>query len=546
MLPILAQAELPYSATPRTYRVGDDLAWAAPVLPDPEAWTADRPREPGNWWMRTTLTLERAARLADDVALRVYAPGALEIFWDGSRVGGDGVIGRDADAERPGRHGVWASLDPSIVTAGAHVVAVRVSSHRKGRVQGPLGILLLNRAATQQVEGQRTAFFLFCAGLLIFAGAVFGLLYRPTGARVDTLLFATLTVVVGGLLLLEYAKFVHAYPYTWHFSRLVAISSLTVVVGVLLPVFVAAHLRIGRLTALAAVLAAAYLGIMFVQADPDVHCLSILRAAIGVAVVLALVGAVLRRPGAPWILVACTANLVPVFFTGFRYADHWFFVGFLGMVAVLLFRMGRTLRRQAGERDAALLRVERLRYELLRKTIQPHFLMNSLAVAISYIEEAPARGIGLLRDLAGELELFLRMSDREFVPLAEELELCRMHAGTMEHLLDRRLELTIDTDGTSFEIPPGVLLTLVENAITHGRLADDGRISIRVRHLDGVAGVEVENRATRPVESPVQEKAGLCFVRAQLERDPTADWEIEHDYRDGFWTTRLRRREARG
>ena len=537
-------ATLSYTATPRIYRTGDDPGWAAPGLPDLEAWSGSRPREPGNWWMRTTLTLARDARRGDDLALRVYAPGAVEIYWDGSLVGGDGVIGHDPDSEIPGRHGVWAAVEPAAAAAGEHAVAVRVSSHRLSRVRGPLGILLLNRAATERREGRRTAFFLLCAGILLFAGVVFGLLYRPTGRRIDTALFATLSLLVGTLLLLEYAKFVYPYPYTWHTSRLIAISLVTGLVGVLLPVFVAAHLRIGRLVILATALSLVYIALVVIQPDPDHHSLSILRTSIGGASLLALAGAMLRRPGAPWILAAAAAGLVPIFFTGPRYADHWFFVGFLVMVAVLLLRMGRTLRRQAREAAAAVLQAERLRYELLRKTIQPHFLMNSLAVAISHIEAEPARGIDLLRDLAGELEAFFGIGERDIVPLAEELELCRKHARTMEHLLDHPIELLVDAGGAGVDIPPGVLLTLVENAITHGDLTEDPRILIRIRETAASLIIEVENRAARGRDLSVTEGAGLRFVRAQLARGPGPAWTVDSGPDDGRWRVRMARHET--
>ncbi|HXV75915.1 MAG TPA: histidine kinase [Candidatus Polarisedimenticolaceae bacterium] len=535
----MRDADLVVARTPYLHRAGDDPGWAAAEPADPTAWTTTRPRERGPWWFRTTLMLEREARVEDDLALRVLAPGAIEVFWDGERVGGSGRIGHDAVSERPGRHGLWVPLAPARVTAGEHVVAVRVSSWRLSFVHGPREVLLLDRGATERVETLRTGAFLFCAGLLVLAGVVFELLRRPTGARRDTELFATLTLLVALLLLLEYAKTLYPYPYTWHFPRLVAISTLTMCVGILLPVFASAHLTIWRPWFVAATMCALFVGLVVAFPDPDVHSLNMLRASIAGTALLALVGVVRGSDGATWILLAAAANVPPIVVSGMRYADHWFFVGFLAMVGVLLLRMAGTLRRRAGERDLALLRAERLRNELLRKTIQPHFLMNSLAVAIAQIEEEPARGVALLHDLASELEAFLAIGDRDLVPVREEIELCRKHVRTMAHLLDRPLLLEVEGRLGSLELPPGVLLTLVENAITHGNHGGDARITLRI--ADEADGLTIDVANASPPSAATAEGAGLRYVRSQLEHRPGEDWAIRCGHESGRWHTRLHR-----
>ncbi|MCP4006809.1 MAG: hypothetical protein GY725_21730 [bacterium] len=536
--PAVQAAPPDYELTPRLYRSGDDPAWATATSLDD--WSTVRPRDSPNWWFRTSMAVQRDAEPLEDVALRVFAPGAFEVYWDGELIGRNGVIGTDRRSEVPGRHGSWLVVDPDRVAAGEHRVAVRVSSHHIGRVRGPVGVQLLDRAHTERWEGRRTALFLLCAGVLLLAGIVFASLYRATGARVDTLLFAILALAVALLLVLEYSKFLWAYPYPWHFPRLIAISSLTIAVGALLPVFVTAHLGFGRLRLLATVLVVLYATMTVLFTDPDVHSLNILRTAIGVAFVAGCIGIWKKRSDAAWMLAGVTVTLIPAFLMGFRYADHGFFVGFLAMVAVLLTLMARTLRRQAEQRTAALLTAERLRYELLRKTIQPHFLMNSLAVSISRIEEQPELGIEVLRSLAEELQAFLHIGERNRTTVREELELCRKHARTMAHLLDRPLELCVDGDVADDPLPPGVLLTLVENAITHGDPVEDPRIRVVVSRNAAGLVIEVRNRAQQS-SAPSREGAGLRYVRAQL-RHADGNWDFADGCEAGEWWARINRR----
>ncbi len=533
-----------YRSSGLLFRQGDDLAWA-----DPSHWVganavATRPQEPGNWWLSATITLDRDLRSDDDPALRVRVPGAIEVFWDGQRIGADGEIGSDRESERPGRHGVWMALDPRLTSSGAHVVVVRVSSHRLLRMHGPINLQVVNRAVYERSLLRRTSFFLFCAGLLLCSAVVIELLHRSIGARADTRWFATLTALVGVLLVLEYARFVYPYPYHWHFLRLIAISALTLAVGVLLPVFVALHLRTAssRFVAVGALaMLLVFVALIPLFPDPDAHSLYILRLSVGVTVLLALLGALRARKGAGWILTAAAANLPPIALTGQRYADHWFFVGFLAMVGVLFMRVIARLRKRARESELALLRTERLRNELLRKTIQPHFLMNSLAVAISQIEDAPARGVALLRDLASELELFLAIGDRESVELREELELCTRHVATMSHLLDRTLSLDLHVSAAAAgsELPPGVLLTLIENAITHGDYSAASHITVRASYEDSGLVIEVANPSA-PRET-VSDGTGLRFVRSQLERQPYGQWAVSYRFVVDHWLVRLQR-----
>lgn len=528
----------PYELSPRLYRAGDDPSWAG--VTGSEGWSRERPRDSPSWWFFTTLHADRDASKIEDLALRVFAPGAMEVYWDGALVGRNGVVGSDRLSERPGRHGVWMPIDAGRVTAGEHRIAVRVSSHHIRRVFGPIGVQLANRGDTETKEARRAAGFLFCAGVLVLAGVVFISLYRTTGARIDTLLFATLTLAVAVLLTLEYSKFLWAYPYPWHMPRLVAISCLTIAVGTLLPLFVAAHLGLGRLRMTGVALVLAYFASTLVFTDPDLHSLLILRAAVGVAFAAAAFGVWRRQRDAGWILAGLAVNLVPAFATGLRYADHWFFVGFLAMVGVLLALMARTLRRQADQHTAALLTAEQLRYELLRKTIQPHFLMNSLAASISQIEEQPESGVELLRNLAEELQVFLRIGEKNRTTVREELDLCRKHVRTMAQLTDRPLELHVEGDNPSDALPPGVLLTLVENAITHGDLAADPRIQVVVSREAGDLTIEVRNRVA-DTDEVTRPGAGLSYVRAQL-KQAEGRWEFADQRHAGEWTARIVRR----
>lgn len=121
--------------------------------------------------------------------------------------------------------------------------------------------------------------------------------------------------------------------------------------------------------------------------------------------------------------------------------------------------------RELAEQDAAL----RLSARLATAQIQPHFLFNTLASLQHWVETGDARAAPLLRDFTAYLRATLPMFERETQPLADEIEMVRRYLAIMQARLGARLGFAVDVPADlQTELPPGLLLTLVENAIAHG------------------------------------------------------------------------------
>jgi Histidine kinase len=128
--------------------------------------------------------------------------------------------------------------------------------------------------------------------------------------------------------------------------------------------------------------------------------------------------------------------------------------------------------------------------------IHPHFLFNTLASLTHWVQTADPRAAPLLKDLNAYLRATLPMFERESQPLVQEWALVRNYLGIMQARLGERLqwEITHDPALDSVLVPPGSMLTLAENAITHGvepalrgaavrlisQLQSDGRVLLRV------------------------------------------------------------------
>lgn len=121
--------------------------------------------------------------------------------------------------------------------------------------------------------------------------------------------------------------------------------------------------------------------------------------------------------------------------------------------------------RELADQAAAL----RLSTRLAAAQIQPHFLFNTLASLQHWVDTGDARAAPLLRDFTAYLRATLPMFERELQPLADEIAMVQRYLAIMQARLGARLAFHLDLPaGLNPELPPGIVLTLVENAIAHG------------------------------------------------------------------------------
>ncbi|MFN7693143.1 MAG: sensor histidine kinase [Burkholderiales bacterium] len=122
------------------------------------------------------------------------------------------------------------------------------------------------------------------------------------------------------------------------------------------------------------------------------------------------------------------------------------------------------------ERDAAARSAAEADFRLLQAQIHPHFVFNTLATLQHWVNKKDDRAGPLLRELTGFLRGSTEMLGRSSVPLGEELQAVRHYLTILQTRLGSRLQWHIEADPalSTRELPPGLLLTLVENAIEHG------------------------------------------------------------------------------
>jgi sensor histidine kinase YesM len=160
----------------------------------------------------------------------------------------------------------------------------------------------------------------------------------------------------------------------------------------------------------------------------------------------------------------------------------------------------------------------RLQRRLATAQIHPHFVFNTLASLTHWVETQDARAAPLLREFNAYLRATLPMFERESQPLREELELVRHYLAIMQARLGERLQWQVDCNAEpALQLPPGSLLTLVENAITHGIEPSlrGGKVIVRCMRESGRLLIEVEDSG-EGLQQPVTEGLGLSNTRERL------------------------------
>ena len=145
------------------------------------------------------------------------------------------------------------------------------------------------------------------------------------------------------------------------------------------------------------------------------------------------------------------------------------------MVSIVQFRRGQLLRRnQQLERQAQQERMGRqvadARLKLLQAQVEPHFLFNTLASVQQLAEGKAPDAAELTAQLITFLRGGLKSLREETTTLGREFKVMQAYLAIMQTRMHDRLTFTLDLPDVlrDMEVPPAMLISLVENAIKHG------------------------------------------------------------------------------
>jgi hypothetical protein len=524
---------------------GDSPAWARPDFDDgawPSVALEEVPGGPGILWLRARIDLPAAAKRPVGVFFSALA--SHEIWWDGEILGRGGVVGSTPAAEVPGPVQALYAVPDRLASPGPHAIAIRSSAeHRHFRpTVGYWAVAIgsypaLERAARGAVTGA-----LMSLSAIVLAALFAFLSWLLDRRERSFLLLAVLSAVSAGLLLAEAYRPLFGYSYDRHLIRLAFITALSWLLDVALVLYLVLRFPMrGSRWLLGVALAGATIPIFTVRFF-DGKVLAGYFVVFPAALIWALRAARRRLLGSGFAAAGIAAALAALLVDPGNFLDRNLFLSIDVLLLCLLASRALQYRAERRKRETAELKSARLEVELLKKRFQPHFLMNTLTALAEWIEEDPAIAARMIQALSEELRLLGAISDRTLVRMEDEIALCRSHLEIMSCRKGRRM--TLETAGLdpAAPIPPAVVHTLVENAITHGATRESdvvlwlrrGTEPGRVRY---VFESPFEPGAADP--APAVEGTGLRYVRARLEESFGDRWSLASGAAGAVWRTEI-------
>ena len=417
-------------------------------------------------------------QLTDVPVVIISLLGSSRVYWDGNLIAENGIVGDSGEEEMPGRIYFVAPIPVQFSNAGQHQLAIDVSNfHITGKMRSAFYYLAVgDYEPAVTIPLRQSGWAVFMMGGLLVIGLLFQLLFWLYQRRLLYQVFSLLCLSSVLLLLAEKWRSLFGYSYDLHAVRLHWIMVFTYISCLTLPAFYLIYYRAGKLVIWLSAFAVSLLPPLFMPGY-DSKSAALFFCSLLLTLAINLTAWFCGASGA-WLNTLLIAVVLGGFaLSPFAFLEDRFALTSFAIVLVVL----ASLIREMKDNRIQALATARYEMELLKRNLQPHFLMNSLTLAIEWIEQKPGVAAHFVQALADELRMLVKFSGERTISLAEEVMLCRRHLEIMEYRYNAsyRMEIIGALEGIS--VPPMVLHTQIENGFSHNRISDGSVFRLTVK-----------------------------------------------------------------
>ncbi|NER13519.1 regulator [Leptobacterium flavescens] len=518
-------------------KIGDQKEWAAKNWND-EDWDKRKPKLKGGevFWSRTPIDILKAPDTLHPYAIRPYLYGEYEVFWDGVLIGRNGNPGQEATLAPEGKMFAPFIIPPHLSEEGEHMLAIRSSLfYFPGHVGMKVDIDKYDALLTDRLI--QTSYMHIFAGAFLIASIYFLFLFLGNKKEYRLLIFSICCFL---FFILNLAEFITSYlpiHYRHHRIRLETIGILMFGISFLIPFYFSKEFPYPKRKIALIVYAVILMFTFFIKHDFfdfTARNMAICMWVFSFGIVV--FGVYKKMKGARLILLTLLLSMLVNFVTKFNIG---LIIGFSIILLGMFYLLSLRIKEQRLAYETSLVQSTRLRLELLKKNIQPHFLMNTLTSLIDWIEEAPKKGVLFIEALAKEFDLFNQIENKTMIPIAQEIELCRRHLEIMEYR--KEINYSWQQEGIDFEekIPPAILHTLLENGITHSLPLEDNSIKFKLifESNSQYKSYTFLTFATRAKQTTAEREdgTGLKYIKARLTESYNSKWDFISKPTDHGW-----------
>jgi len=525
------------------YKIGDQQEWAAKNLDD-QYWKRRIFLVPDGqvFWTRTKIDILKASESLHPYGLQLHIYGEYEVFWDGILIGKNGNPGQEAIFGPEGK--MWAnfSIPTHLTEEGEHLLAIRSSLYYFPNHTGidELEIAYYDDLLTDRLI--ESSYMHLFAGAFLIASFYFLFLFLSNKKEYATLIFSISCFLFFILILAEFIKAYVPIHYSLHVIRLQIIGFLMFGISFLIPFYFSMQFPFPKRKVLLIIYAGILLFIFLSKYDyfeltANNMALSMWIFSFGIVVF----GVYKKMKGARLVLLTLLLSVPIGLITSFNKS---LFAGFSLILLGMFYLLSLRIKEQRLAYENSLIQSTRLRLELLKKNIQPHFLMNTLTSLIDWVEESPKKGVLFIEALAKEFDLFNQIENQTLIPISQEIALCRTHLEIMEYR--KEINYSWEEKGIDLEqkIPPAILHTLLENGITHGLPLADNSIKFKLifeSNSDYRCYTFLTFAASvRQATGDRKEGTGLKYIKARLTESYHSKWDFTSELVNHGWKNTIK------
>ncbi|WP_298540037.1 histidine kinase [uncultured Aquimarina sp.] len=519
------------------FKIGDQQEWAARDLND-QSWEKEKiiVFDGQIYWFRTLIDILKAPESLHPYGIQLDVYGEYEVFWDGVLIGKNGNPGQEAVLPPEGKMWATFSIPTDLTEVGEHILAIRSSLYYFPDHSGIWGLKMNYYEELLNDRLIESSYMHLFAGAFLITSIYFLFLFLSNKKEYATLIFSICCFLFFTLILAEFMKtYIHIH-YSMHVVRLRVISILMLGISFLIPFYFSMQFPFPKrkllLTIYSIILSFFFLSRYVYELTANNMVLSMWLFSFGVV----LYGVYKKMKGA--LLVLCTLLLsVSIgFATPFNKS---LFAGFSLILLGMFYLLSMRIKEQRLAYENSLVQSTRLRLELLKKNIQPHFLMNTLTSLIDWIEESPKKGVLFIEELAKEFDLFNQIENHTLIPISQEIALCRTHLEIMEYRKEINYFWQEENIDHEQKVPPGIFHTLLENGITHSLPLEDNSITFKLifesTHQYKCYTFLTFAIKARSVSRNTEDGTGLKYVKARLTESYQSNWDFISEPTNQGW-----------
>ena len=464
--------------------------------------------------------------------LRALFLGSATFYWDGKYIADKGIPGFDLNSELVGPIEMSVPLSQNELSKGQHLLSIELStySHLEDMHTIYYGMFLTSNKNRQGINFEQKIIPLMLAGAMFLLAVFFALIYFLYEKRPALIIFSCLCLFSGTLICLELIKYFWNYPWDFHILRLRIIIANVVLTGIALIAYYLFYYQIKKKLIWLGSAILCSISLAFLAPSYDIKSLSIFVLALAISLLINVQAHREKHPSALIHLGILIAGFILMVILPFSFIDKWFAALFSFIALANLYH----LIVQFGQERSKAMQSLRLEAQMLRRNLQPHFLMNSLTLIVEWVETQPKLAVKFIDALADEFRLLNNMSQQKLVPWSDESSLCQKHFEIMQYRYQKKIKLNIEVTGNDFLIPPAIIHTIIENVFSHNRIKNGDIFDIQVNKNENI-----HIRIITPFRNKNHKGTGIGedYIKTRLTESFHHNWRFESAAKNDTWQT---------